>query len=79
MQLDFSDAFDVSHYRLLIKLGQLFGTFLLYNAPFLSFGFHTNLLLWFWCLCLPLISPLSFPCAMYSVCDTHPVHEIPVP
>ena len=49
------------------------------SCRFLSSRFLTTLLLWFWCLLLPLTSPSLFPCARYSVWDTHLVHGIPVP
>ena len=54
------------------------------NFPFIVSTFipsiiHSTLLLWFWCLPLHLISSLLFPCARYTVCNTHLVHGILIP
>ena len=45
----------------------------------LSSIFYTTLLLWLLCLLFSLNSPLLFPCARYTVWDTHLVYGIPVP
>ena len=41
--------------------------------------FHNSYSFLFFCLLLPLSSPLLFPCARYPMWDTHPVNGIPVP
>ena len=55
------------------------GTFSLIVLTFLPSILLTALLLLFWCLLPPLISPLLFPCARYLVWNTYLVHGIHYP
>ena len=66
------------HVRSLALVGPCLGLFS-FVLTFWPSIFLTTLLLFFLFLFLPLASPLLFPCAAYTVWDTHHVHGSNVP